>query len=75
MPVTVGKHGDYAVQAALDLALHWDGEPRKALEIAASMDIPIGFLKKILAKLVSQGLFASTAGPNGGYRFTRSRKP
>jgi Rrf2 family protein len=71
MPVTLGKHGDYAVRAAIDIARHWDGEPRKAREIAASMDIPVGFLKRILAELVSQGLLKSTAGPNGGYRLTR----
>lgn len=71
MPVTLGKHGDYAIRASLDLARHWDGDPRKAREIAASMDIPPGFLKTILAELVSQGLLTSTAGPNGGYRLTR----
>ena len=71
MPVTLGKHGDYAVRAAIDLARHWDGEPRKAREIAASMDIPPAFLKTILAELVSLGLLVSYAGPNGGYRLTR----
>jgi Rrf2 family protein len=71
MPVTLGKHGDYAVRAALDLARHWEGEPRKAREIAAVMDIPAGFLKRVLADLVSQGLLTSTAGPKGGYRLTR----
>lgn len=71
MPVTLGKHGDYAVRAAIDLARHWGGESRKAREIAASMDIPPEFLKRILAKLVAQGLLVSTAGPNGGYRLAR----
>jgi Rrf2 family protein len=71
MPVTLGKHGDYAVRVALDLARHWDGEPRKAREIAASMDIPPDFLKHILADLVSQGLLTSSAGPKGGYRLAR----
>jgi Rrf2 family protein len=71
MPVTLGKHGDYSVRAAIDLARHWGGEPRKAREIAASMDIPVGFLKRILAELVSQGLLISKAGPSGGYRLAR----
>lgn len=71
MPVTLGKHGDYAVRAALDLARHWEEAPRKAREIADSMDIRLDFLKRILAKLVAQGLLASTAGPNGGYRLTQ----
>jgi Rrf2 family protein len=72
MPVTLGKHGDYAVRATIDLAHHWGGEPRKAREIAASMDIPLGFLKKVLAELVSQGLLRSTAGPKGGYCLIQS---
>jgi Rrf2 family protein len=71
MPVTLGMHGDYAVRAAIDIARHWDGRTRKAREIAASMDIPIGFLKRILAEMVSQGLLISRAGPNGGYRLAR----
>jgi Rrf2 family protein len=69
--VTLGKRGDYAIRAMLDLARHWDGEPRKAREIAASMDIPPGFLKQVLASLVSQGLLRSSAGPRGGYRLAR----
>ena len=72
MPVTLGKHGDYAVRISLDLARHWDGEPRKAREIAASMDIPPEFVKTILADLVTQGLLTSTAGPNGGYRLAQA---
>ncbi len=72
MPVTLGKHGDYAVRVAIDLARHWGGEPRKAREIAASMDIPLGFLKRVLAEMVSQGLLRSTAGPKGGYWLTQS---
>jgi Rrf2 family protein len=71
MPVTLGKHGDYAVRAALDLARHWEGAPRKAREIAESMDIPLDFLKRIPSELVAQGLLTSTAGPHGGYRLTQ----
>jgi len=71
MPVTLGKHGDYAVRAALDLARHWGEAPRKAREIAESMDIPLDFLKRILSELVAQGLLTSTAGPSGGYRLTQ----
>jgi Rrf2 family protein len=70
--IALGKHGDYAVRAMLDIAQHWTGKPRKAREIAASMDIPPGFLRQVLAALVSQDLLSSTAGPNGGYRLTRS---
>lgn len=71
MAIALGKHGDYAVRAMLDIARHWNGKPRKAREIAASMDIPAGFVRQVLAGLVSQGLLGSTAGPKGGYRLAR----
>ncbi len=71
MPVTLGKHGDYAVRAALDLARHWGEGPRKAREIAVSMDIPPDFLRRILSELVAQGLLTSSAGSNGGYVLAR----
>lgn len=71
MSVTLGKHGDYAVRAVIDLARHWGGDPRKSREIATSMDIPPDFLKRILAELVAQGLLTSTAGSKGGYQLTR----
>ncbi len=35
------------------------------------MDIPPGFLKQVLADLVSAGILESCAGPNGGYRLAR----
>ena len=72
MPVTLGKHGDHAVRAALDLARHWGEEPRKAREIAVSMDIPPDILRRILSELVSQGLLTPSAGSNGGYVLARS---
>ena len=71
MSVTLGKHGDYAIRAALDLARHWDDGLRKSRDIAISMDIPPGFVKTILADLVGQGLLTSRAGPSGGYRLVR----
>lgn len=71
MGMTLGRRGDYAVRAALDLARHWDGGPRKTREIAIAMDIPSGFLQQILADLVAEGLLQATAGPKGGYRLAR----
>ncbi len=71
MHVNLGRRGDYAVRASIDLARHWGGPPRKAREIATSMDIPQGALKQILPDLVGHGVLASAAGPNGGYRLAR----
>lgn len=55
----------------MDLARHWEDGLCKAREIAASMDIPSGFVRTILSDLVAQGLLLSTAGPSGGYRLAR----
>ncbi len=71
MRVNLSRRGDYAIRATLDLARHWDQGPRKAREIAATMDIPSRYLQQILADLVSAGLLDAKAGPAGGYRLGR----
>jgi Rrf2 family protein len=65
--VTLGKKGDYAVRAVLDLSLHYRKGRRKSREIATSMRIPKNYLARILADLVRSGLIIATAGPDGGY--------
>lgn len=72
MQVTLGKRGDYAVRAMLDLSHHHDGTRRKAREIAAAMNIPPAFLPQILADLVHAGLLTAVAGQRGGYALTRA---
>ena len=71
MHVKLGRRGDYAVRISIDLARHWGGAPRKAREIALSMDIPTEFARQILADLVAHGLLSSAAGPRGGYRLVQ----
>ncbi len=70
MQVTLGRRGDYAVRAMLDLARHHGTGRRKTREIAEAMDIPQRYLTQILAVLVRQGLLAAMAGPDGGYSLT-----
>ena len=72
MHMPLGRRGDHAVRASIDLARHRDSGPRKAREIATSMDIPLGSLKQVLADLVGHGVLTSTAGPRGGYRLAKS---
>ncbi len=71
MRVALGRKGDYAVRALLDLAAHEGSERRKAREIAAAMDIPDRYLTQILAELVAEGLLTAMAGPDGGYSLAR----
>jgi Rrf2 family protein len=65
--VALGRKGDYAVRAVIDLARHWERGRRKTREIAEEMDIPPRYLAQILATLVHHGLLTAVAGPDGGY--------
>jgi len=60
--------GDYAVRAALAIALLDDGRPVSARRIADRMDIPSRFLAHVLTDLVRAGVVVGTTGRNGGYR-------
>ncbi len=71
MQVALGRKGDYAVRAVLDIAQNAAGGRRKAREIAASMEIPDRYLTQILAELVSEHLLTAVAGPDGGYSLAR----
>lgn len=72
MQAALGRKGDYAVRAVLDIARHGEGGRRKARDIADSMEIPSRYLTQILAHLVSEGLLNAVAGPHGGYSLARS---
>jgi len=69
--VTIGKRGDYAVRAVLDLSLHYRRERRKARQIARAMGIPRQYLSRILAELVRDGILVAVAGQGGGYELGR----
>jgi Rrf2 family transcriptional regulator, iron-sulfur cluster assembly transcription factor len=72
MRLELGRHSDYAIRAAIDLARHHAaGVRRKAREIADEMDIPATYVPQILADLVRAGIAVSTAGPSGGYLLAR----
>lgn len=73
MRLELGRRGDYAVRAMVDLARSHDrGGRRKTRDIAEAMAIPPGYIPQILAVLVRAGLAESEAGPAGGYRLARS---
>ncbi len=72
MRMRLGRKGDYAVRAMLDLARHEDDGRRKTREIAEAMAIPESYLPQILAQLVSAGLVRSLAGRDGGYALAQA---
>jgi Rrf2 family protein len=57
---------DYAVRAAVELAVAGDG-PVKGERIADAQKIPLKFLENILLELKHAGLVQSQRGAEGGY--------
>jgi Rrf2 family protein len=62
---------DYAVRAAIELAVADEGQLTKADAIAQAQDIPPKFLENILGDLRQGGLVRSQRGAEGGYRLAR----
>ncbi|MEW2300850.1 Rrf2 family transcriptional regulator [Streptomyces sp. NPDC006655] len=67
----ISARADYAVRAALELAVRQGNGPVKAEEIAGAQDIPHKFLEGILGDLRRAGVVDSRRGGGGGYRLAR----
>lgn len=67
----LSKKTDYALIALKHLALNPQGTSSSAREIAASYDVPIELMAKILQRLVKDGLLFSCQGTHGGYYLAR----
>jgi Rrf2 family protein len=61
---------DYAVRAAIELAVAGDG-PMKGERISEGQDIPLKFLENILGELKHAGIVRSQRGTEGGYWLAR----
>jgi Rrf2 family protein len=70
--VRISAKVDYAVRAAIELAVAEDAErPTKAEAISRAQEIPPKFLENILGDLRHAGLVRSQRGAEGGYRLAR----
>jgi Rrf2 family protein len=69
--VRVTAKVDYAIRAALELAVAPEGRPVKGERIAQAQSIPLKFLESILLELRHQGLVQSQRGAEGGYWLAR----
>jgi len=67
----VSAKADYAIRAALELALADEGAPVKGERIAHAQSIPLKFLENILIELRHQGIVQSQRGVEGGYWLAR----
>ncbi len=68
----IRRDTEYGIRALVHLASH-PGGPVSAGEIAASQDVPIEFLQKILQKFTRCGFVSSHRGAQGG--FTLAKDP
>jgi Rrf2 family protein len=68
--VRVSAKADYAIRAALELAVAESG-PLKGERIAQAQGIPLKFLENILLELRHHGLVQSQRGAEGGYWLAR----
>ncbi len=67
----LSRSGLYALQAALHLARQPGDEPVSAARMAEALELPPGYLAKVLRRLGSEGVLEATRGARGGYRLTR----
>ncbi len=64
--VRVSAKADYAVRAALELAVAEEG-PVKGEKLSEAQDIPLQFLEHILLEMKHSGLVRARRGAKGGY--------
>lgn len=67
----VSAKADYALRAALELALAEDAGPLKGLRISEAQGIPLKFLENILLELKHAGIVRTQRGAGGGYWLAR----
>jgi len=70
--VRISAKTDYALRAALELAVAPQDAWVKTETVAQRQGIPLPFLLNILAELRAGGLVLSRRGAEGGYRLSRS---
>jgi Rrf2 family protein len=66
------RQADYAVRAVLYLAEHPPEKRVTTAEIGREQRIPVTFLTKIMAQLVTAGVVQTTRGARGGVMLSRS---
>lgn len=72
MPVHISAKADYAVRAAIELAVAAPGTAVPAEQIASDQRIPRKFLEAILNDLRKAGLVTSRRGASGGYALAKA---
>ncbi len=67
----ISQTSEYALRAAVFLAIRADDTPASAQEISEAVRVPVGFLQKILRMLARQGILTARRGANGGFALAK----
>lgn len=67
----LSKATDYGIVLLARLARDSSVEPQNARELAASSELPVPMVSKVLKALAKEGLLVSHRGSKGGYRLAR----
>jgi Rrf2 family protein len=69
--VRISAKADYAVRAAIELAVSGEDAVVKGERLADAQHIPLHFLENILGDLKQAGIISTRRGPEGGYKLAR----
>ena len=69
--MTLSSSATHALRAAAWLAAHDDGQAVLGRDLARALDIPTGYLSKVLGTLARSGVLSAARGAKGGYRLAR----
>ena len=64
----------YALEAVLDIAINFKGNPIQGYEITKRQGIPARYLENILQGLVHKNILKGTRGPKGGYSLAKEKR-
>jgi Rrf2 family protein len=68
----IARHTDYAARLLLHLCSLGEGQSASIAEIAEQRLLPLPFIRRMVARLVTAGLLTTTRGKNGGIQLGRS---
>lgn len=67
----ISQTSEYALRAALYLAGRSDSAPAAAQEISGAIQVPVGYLQKILRMLARDGILTAQRGTRGGFSLAK----
>lgn len=67
----ISQTTEYALRAVVHLAARSEEGPARAKDIAEAIQVPVGYLQKILRMLCRHGLLTASRGSSGGFELAQ----